>query len=192
MPLPPIRRVVTGHNDQAKAIIQDDQMLKPFDPFTPDMSEPADDHAGFINLWRTTEYPANNHPANPWEEVNRTRMTLADPVGTTVRIVDFPPDSPPLMHRTLSLDAAIVLEGEVVMVLDDGVETLCKKHDVIMQRGTIHAWKNVGKETARIFFMLTPAKQIEIGGEVLEETTIDPGAIAALYAEQEEKKKAST
>lgn len=86
------------------------------------------------------------------------------------------------MHRTISFDTGIVLDGEVVMVLDDGVETVCKKHDIIVQRGTIHAWKNVGKETVRMFFMLTPSEKLKIGGEVLEATMIDP---STLYDEKE-------
>jgi len=58
--MPPIRRVVTGHNDKAKAIVVSDEVLKPFDPFTAEMSEPEEGRAGFINICRTAEYPAKN------------------------------------------------------------------------------------------------------------------------------------
>ena len=64
----------------------------------------------------------------------------------------------PFMHRTKSLDYAIVLSGEIDMLLDDS-EVHCKAGDVIIQQGTNHAWVNRGKETCRIAFVLIDAKE---------------------------------
>lgn len=59
------------------------------------------------------------------------------------------------MHRTQSLDYGVVIEGEVEMVLDDGVSTVMGRGDVAVQRGTSHGWRNVSKtEWARMFFVL--------------------------------------
>lgn len=168
----PFRRIVTGHNAQGKAIIDDDKLLQPFDPFSDNGGSPHSGREGFINLWKTDSFPAK--VLGPWEEYNGKRMSLADEVGTTARIVDFVPGGKPLMHRTISLDFGLVLEGEIVMELDDGVETTLKQHDMAVQRGTIHAWKNVSDKHARMFFVLLPSEKINIGGQELEATAI-PG-----------------
>ena len=69
-------------------------------------------------------------------------MTPPDPNGTIIRIVDLEPRSRSPMHRTESIDYGIVLAGEVILVLDDGSETLLGPGDVVVQRGTDHAWVN--------------------------------------------------
>ena len=65
---------------------------------------------------------------------------------------------PPMMHRTASLDYAVILEGEVWAVIDGG-ETLMKKGDVLIQRGTIHAWSNRSDKPCTILFVLSNAKR---------------------------------
>lgn len=72
------------------------------------------------------------------------------------------------MHRTQSLDYGIILEGEVEMILDNGVKRVMKRGDVAVQRGTNHGWRNMSKtEWARMFFVLQDAQKIEIGGKEL-------------------------
>ena len=63
------------------------------------------------------------------------------------------------MHRTRSIDYAIVLSGEIDMLLDDS-DVQLKAGDVLVQQGTIHAWINRGKEPCRIAFILIDAKDI--------------------------------
>lgn len=70
----------------------------------------------------------------------------------------FRPPRHPFMHRTRSLDYAIVLSGEIDMLLDDG-ELHLNAGDVIVQQGTNHAWVNRGKETCRIAFVLIDARE---------------------------------
>jgi naringenin degradation protein FdeH len=81
-------------------------------------------------------------------------VTPPDPGGTIVRIVDLAPGSRSPMHRTGTVDYGIVLAGDVVLVLDDGNETALATGDVVVQRGTRHAWANPGKDTARMAFVL--------------------------------------
>jgi hypothetical protein len=137
-----VRRIVTGHTSNGDAVIESDVQLKPLNPFNPTETATAE-QIGFVNLWRTTSYPAELQDA--WTEAHGadTQIPLADSVGTIARIVDFPL-GPGVMHRTLSIDFGILLEGEVELDLGEGVKTLLKKHDVVVQRGTVHAWHNVG------------------------------------------------
>jgi quercetin dioxygenase-like cupin family protein len=74
------------------------------------------------------------------------------------------------MHRTVSLDYAVVLLGEVELVLDSGETRLMKPGDVAIQRGTNHAWRNISKtHPARMLYVLQEALPLEIGGKKLEE-----------------------
>ena len=62
------------------------------------------------------------------------------------------------MHRTRSIDYAVVLSGEIDMLLDDS-EVHLKAGDVLVQQGTVHAWVNNGSEPCRIAFVLIDAKE---------------------------------
>lgn len=90
--------------------------------------------------------------------------------GSVLRHVDFRPAEPGMMHRTVSLDYGVVLEGEIICVLDSGEERHLKRGDVCIQRGTMHAWKNPSEtEWCRMMFVLLPCKDIEIEGKKLGE-----------------------
>lgn len=75
------------------------------------------------------------------------------------------------MHRTNSLDYGIVISGEVELELDNGAVEVCRAGDVIVQRGTIHLWRNVSADTlCRIVFVLTESAGPYLHkGEPLEE-----------------------
>lgn len=74
------------------------------------------------------------------------------------------------MHRTVSLDYGVVLEGEVELVLDSGETRLMRRGDVAVQRGTNHAWRNASQEApARMLYVLQEAAPIEIAGKKLDE-----------------------
>ncbi|KAK6531846.1 hypothetical protein TWF694_003011 [Orbilia ellipsospora] len=93
--------------------------------------------------------------------------------GTVCRIVDFGPSAEPVMHRTQSLDFGVVLEGAVELILDggEGERRLCRRGDVVVQRGTNHAWKNVTPNDgwARMLFVLQASEKITAGEKSLEE-----------------------
>ena len=72
------------------------------------------------------------------------------------------------MHRTETLDYAIVLAGEIDMVMDDSSVTL-RVGDVVIQRGTNHSWVNRGAEVARAAFVLIDAQPLGIGHPVLRD-----------------------
>ncbi|EXJ67737.1 uncharacterized protein A1O5_09083 [Cladophialophora psammophila CBS 110553] len=92
------------------------------------------------------------------------------PKGTVCRFVDFEPNSKGFMHRTQSLDYGIVMEGEVVLELDDGSETHMTRGDVAIQRGTMHAWSNPSPtEWARILFVLQDCQPLLVNGKRFKE-----------------------
>jgi hypothetical protein len=68
----------------------------------------------------------------------------------------FEPDNPG-MHRTDTVDYGIVLEGEVWLELDDGRELHLKAHDIVVQNGTRHAWRNKSDRPVKIAFVLIGA-----------------------------------
>ena len=82
-----------------------------------------------------------------WDDIDETDGRLRDAGltlerGSVIRIVDMMPGGVSPMHRTNSIDYGIVLSGEVELELDDGAKTLLGPGDVIVQRGTIHLWRN--------------------------------------------------
>lgn len=180
---PPIRRIITGHDTNGKAIFDSDTTLSMCDPFIEDGSPPAPGTTipGFVLIHKTEGYPAKVQ--GPPVEYHGKIIPLSDESGAVCRIVDFPPTHADtqvyragLMHRTQSLDLAVVLKGSIKLELDDRVEKTVSEGDVIVQRGTIHSWKNHGTENCRIMFVLIPSEPVknETTGEVMGPTHV-PG-----------------
>ncbi|CAM1509686.1 Fc.00g000210.m01.CDS01 [Cosmosporella sp. VM-42] len=104
---------------------------------------------------------------------NAPKITISG--GTVCRTVDFPPGYISPMHRTLSCDFGVVIEGEVELVLDSGETRLLKRGDVAVQRGTNHAWRNTRKDGwARMLYVLQSAEKVVVEGRELAE---DEGGI---------------
>jgi quercetin dioxygenase-like cupin family protein len=151
-----IRRVVTGHNSEGKAIVTIDGVSKNLPGRRPGTEATV--------VWTTEGFPVNNDGDEDGaeREVGTTHAS-----GTVFRIVSFGPGNSPRVHRTDSIDYAVVMSGEIEMELDDDVVHL-KAGDVVVQRGTIHNWVNKGTEPCVIAFVLIDAKPVEAGGKVLE------------------------
>ncbi|KAK7537702.1 cupin domain protein [Phyllosticta citricarpa] len=165
-------RFITGHNATGKAIFENelDETL----PITP---LPA--NADFGLCYTTKGFPIE---LNDNADIQVYKSFLQSPPGITVsngsviRMVDMPPGVTSPMHRTVSLDYGVVLEGEVELILDSGEKRLMKRGDVSIQRGTNHAWKNMsGEHWARMLYVLLPVKPIEIGGQKFGEASDIPG-----------------
>jgi mannose-6-phosphate isomerase-like protein (cupin superfamily) len=159
-----VRRVVTGHNSNGKSVFIADGPAP--------RARVGVHHPGFAEalLWSTAQTPVV--PADGKDPTPAVTSFMAEPGGTRFLMVTFPPDavmaSPgfdgakafeehlkgtpgiaermepdnPGMHTTDTVDYVIVLDGEVWLELDDGKEVLLKKHDVVIQNGTRHAWRN--------------------------------------------------
>jgi len=154
MPLQ-LRRVVTGHDANGRAVVKIDEVAKNSPAARPGRSACV--------VWTTESFPADN-TGEADEGLRNVGTTLKN--GTVFRVVEFAPGVSPRVHRTDSIDYAVVMSGEIDMEIDDSVVHL-KAGDVLVQRGTIHNWVNRGAEPCVIAFILIDAKPVEIGGRVL-------------------------
>jgi quercetin dioxygenase-like cupin family protein len=158
-PMPTMPRcVVTGHDARGNSVFTSDEPV-PAAHTTPGGTL-------FYELWATDAAPApiNAGPVNAGpggagpggaaapDPAGGPRVAPA-PNGTTLRINEMPPGASSPMHRTQTVDYGIVLDGEVVLVLDDS-ETVLRAGDVVVQRGTSHRWENRSDAPARVAFIL--------------------------------------
>ena len=161
--LPPIRRVVTGHDEAHVARVILDG------PATNARHGAAGNTSTLI--WCTDGAPADIAIGLDAEDMGARKLGTAPPaLGTRVTVIDFPPGNKPAMHRTETIDYVFVLAGEIDMDMDDSTVTL-KAGDVMVQRGTNHSWVNRSKEPARLGFVLVDASPLGIGHAVTGLTT---------------------
>jgi mannose-6-phosphate isomerase-like protein (cupin superfamily) len=170
-----IRRVVTGLDANNKSIAMFDSRLT----LNPGKSgNPA------ANLWITDSSP----PEFSFKDDSAAKPIGLSPPdnGTAIRVVEFPPLDPaaeakmdpnlmmkvvgdhaparglpvkhPLMHRTRTVDYAVIMSGEIDMMLDDTVVHV-KPGDVVIQQATNHAWINRSTQPCRVLFVLMDSKQ---------------------------------
>jgi hypothetical protein len=169
----PTRRVVTGHDAKGRAVVL-------IDGAAPNAKLRKATGLTSTLLWVTDRSPADNSGS---ADAAEREIGVAPPLrGSIFRVVDFPPaadfglvDSAAMlremgigageggarhagMHRTKSIDYAVVISGEIDMLLDDS-EVHLNAGDVLVQRGTNHAWMNRGRENCRIAFVLIDADE---------------------------------
>lgn len=168
------RRVVTGHDKNGKAICISDGYA------TNILQKPSRPGVTLTNLWQTDTTPAEYDGAE--ETVDGPFILHPPHHGTVFRVIEFEPEDPeviktldgktafsemgasanivegarhPFMHRTESVDYAVVLRGEIYMLMDEEEDdVLLKAGDTVVQRGTNHAWSNRGTETCLMAFVL--------------------------------------
>ena len=174
----PFNRIITGHDKDGKAIIQE------YAP--PPRVQRVGGETGpwFYEVWNTQQTPVliDADSGEPHED----NIQLAPPKGgTRIRVLDIPPDDPSFanlseeerfahfaeigagsairdgahahFHRTETVDYGIVLQGEIYLIMDEG-EVLCRQGDIIIQRGTNHGWANRSDKDCRIAFVLIDGK----------------------------------
>ena len=172
-----IRRVVTGHDANGKAIVIEDG-------YAPTVrSNPLRPNHISVDIWRTHSAPVLLRKDEP-DPTKGPRQIHPGPRGTVFRISEVGPEAEairnmtpeqarevfkasnneaastygrggrhPMMHRTETVDYAVVLEGEITMLLDDQ-DVQLKAGDVVIQRGTNHAWSNRSGKPARMLYVL--------------------------------------
>jgi hypothetical protein len=129
-PFPDPTVFITGHNHAGKAIVQSStvEVTKTYTGM----------RVSHSLLYTTSEFPPdlnNDKHIKQHEEIKASgKLNIVNPGGTIIRIVNFAPHNKSMMHRTQSLDYGVVLEGEIVMELDDGNKTLMRKGDTTVQR----------------------------------------------------------
>jgi quercetin dioxygenase-like cupin family protein len=174
----PIRRVLTGDDAQGQSLIVADG------PSPSVRLVPERPGYRVSNIWRTGAAPS---PVDAADGIADHKGVSPPDAGTVLRIIDFPPEPTdpkeleralqatfgtmfrdaqhapkpgehPGMHRTDTIDYAIMLEGEMVAIMDRQ-ETVLRAGDVLVQRGTNHAWANRSGRPARIAFVLIAARR---------------------------------
>jgi len=152
-----VRRVVTGHDAQGRAIVQIDEVSQNLRSARPG--------ATACVVWTSEGFPIDNTGTKD-EGLRETGTTHEN--GTVFRILELQPGNTPRVHRTDSLDYAVIMQGEIDMELETGEITHLKAGDVIVQRGTVHNWINNGTEPCIIAFALISAKPVTAGGKTLD------------------------
>ena len=186
--LPDFKRVVTGHDAAGQAVVA---LCGPTANNFPLKAVPG---TVFYEVWNSSASPALLDNAD--DPTSKPLQLSPDPLGSVIRVVDIPPDSVQnqvsaedaaatfaeigqahagtgksdsrhkLMHRTETLDYGIVTEGEVWLVLD-GEEVHLKRGDIVVQRGTNHAWSNRTEQMARMVFILLDGRYADELKEML-------------------------
>ena len=184
-----IRRVITGHDNQGRSIVLADGIApaENMNPLRPGQRS--------TDVWKTSEMPVRIGREEP--DTTLGPRDFVPPMGTKIRIVDVPAETEemrslsaeraselfklagdsssssfgkskrhPLMHRTESIDYAVVLDGEMTMLLDVG-EVQLKTGDVVIQRGTNHAWSNRSGKVVRMMYILIDGRFDEELAELL-------------------------
>jgi quercetin dioxygenase-like cupin family protein len=156
--LPPIRRVVTGHDAKGVAkVVRDD--------FATNV-KPSTHGARSTLVWSSDRMPIDIAIGESPEDMGaRILGTAPPPNGTRFCVSDFPAGGPGRMHRTETIDYVIVLAGEIDMDMDDSTVKL-KAGDILIQRGTNHSWVNRSTQPARLAFVLLDAEPLGIGHPV--------------------------
>jgi quercetin dioxygenase-like cupin family protein len=155
---PPIRRIVTGHaGDVAKVLI---------DAPATNAKYPSPGTVSTL-IWSTDSAPAKIPAGSDVEDMGARILGTAPPAkGTRFAVIDFPPGNKAHMHRTETIDYVIVLEGAIEMDMDDSTVKM-KAGDIMVQRGTNHAWANRSDKRARVAFVLIDAEPLGIGKPVI-------------------------
>lgn len=152
-----VRRVVTGHDSNGRAIVKIDD-TKSLGHTT--VARPG---ASSCVIWTTDVSPADN--TADFDGAERKVGTTC-PGGTVFRVVEYQPGVAPRVHRTNSIDYIVVVSGEIYMQLDDS-EVHLKAGDVLVQRGTVHNWVNRGPGPCVLAGVLIDAKPVTAAGKTL-------------------------
>ena len=170
-----IRRIVTGHDTRGRSIVVSDG------PSPHVLTIGGRTDFALTNLWVTDSMPAHN--TGSADAADRPVVLEPPKNGTIFRVVEFPPEKiggafdraqafsamgadhamdpdpsrHPGMHKTDTVDYAIVLSGEIWALMDEG-ETLMKPGDCLVQRGTNHAWANRSDAPCLVAFILVSAE----------------------------------
>ena len=158
-----IRRIVTGHDaaGTAKVLI-----------YGPADNTKSSRPGQFSTLlWCTDDAPAAMPVGDDAEDMGARKLGTYPPErGTRFMIAEYPPGNVPRRHRTETIDYVIVLEGEIEMDMDNSTVKM-KAGDVMVQRGTNHAWANRSNARARVAFVLIDAVPLGIGHPVTGATS---------------------
>ena len=152
-----VRRIVTGHDRSNKAKVIIDRLVDNVKTNAPTSASMA--------VWASETMPIEIPvgEAGQIEDCGQRKLpTQPPPNGTRFIVMEFDPGAEGVMHRTETIDYIACLEGEIEMDMDEETVKL-RAGDVMVQRGTNHAWMNRSKARARLAIVLVDAKPLGIG-----------------------------
>ena len=149
----PIRRIVTGHDDKDIAKVIIDGVAQNIRGNRPGQYTTL--------MWCTDSAPCTMPVGEHVEDMGAKQLGTYPPVaGTRFMIAEYPPNNQPTMHRTETIDYIVVLSGKIDMELDEGKVVTMGPGEVMIQRGTNHAWINRYDEVCRMAFVLVDAQPL--------------------------------
>lgn len=164
--LPSLHRFITDHDNEGKAIFsaRNEEKLD---------WQSAGPTANFALGYTTSSFPPsfdNEKDITDYEGYLADKPGIVIPGGTVLRFVDIAPGKTSPMHRTVSLDYGVVLEGEIELILDSGETRMLRRGDVAIQRGTNHAWRNTSSDQwGRMMYVLQESQPFTVAGKTLGE-----------------------
>lgn len=144
------RRVVTGLDGEGRSAVLIDGPV-------------SEDSAVGGMIWRSDSVPADN--SGTTDAARAFDFATIHDGSSNFLLVRIPPDAPPYMHATDTLDYTVVVSGEVVLILEDG-ETVLRAGDFLVDRGVLHAMRNDTDETATLAVVTLPAHPVGKGRTV--------------------------
>ncbi|RDW91782.1 hypothetical protein BP5796_01176 [Coleophoma crateriformis] len=162
--LPKVVRHITGHNSEGKSIF---------------LSTDCGAHHRVMGekqavaniLYSTKETPVDLNGDHDIEYAAQNEPPLHIHNGSVVRMIDFAPNVCSPLHRAVSIDYGIVVEGVFKLILDSGEERIMRQGDVSVQRATAHQWHNVtdnGQKPGRMMWILLDCTDVVVNGQVME------------------------
>jgi quercetin dioxygenase-like cupin family protein len=157
-----VRRIVTGHDEKGRAVVASDEQLP---------GAPGRSGANSCVIWSTDSMPVDLSDAAAADQragfVHHYNYVDTGQ-GSVLRVLRLEPGAARFMHRTETLDYAILLSGTCNLELDDGEMVEMNAGDIVVQRGTMHAWVNTGPGPCVFAFVLLDATPAVAGGEELK------------------------
>jgi quercetin dioxygenase-like cupin family protein len=156
-----VRRIVTGHDEKGRAVVASDEQIT---------GRPGRSGANSYEIWSTDSMPvdlSDEAAVGQRQGFVRQYNYVDSGQGSVIRVLRLEPGATRFMHRTETLDYAILLAGSCNLELDDGEIVQITAGDIVVQRGTMHAWVNPGPEACVFAFVLLDATPAVAGGEEL-------------------------
>jgi len=162
-PFPDVRIVVTGHDEKGAGSVRNDSKLE--------LQDAPGGKVRSVSAWITDDTPTPDCNLDiDGGERKLPGIGLVHPRGTNFRYTDMSPEVVIPMHRTTSIDYNILIRGELILQMENGDERHLKAGDVVIQRGSLHGWRNPSNtEWARLLSVLIDAVPAKPQGENLLE-----------------------
>lgn len=166
-PLGKPNRYITTHDGEGKAVFS-----KAFDEALTRHEIPG---MLFYEAYKTFEAPINMSDESDITAIQSRAagegtISFPDPGATILRYCDWPPGGSAPLHRHETMDFGIVVHGEIEAILDSGETRLLRVGDCIVQRNTLHAWRNPsGTEYARVIFVIQGCPPVKVAGKEMRQ-----------------------